>query len=113
MLPTIRNRRAPYEDNSRPRRDVTATGPRPGARSNGREAPTRLLYACRTWAMGGAQSILLTLIRRLPRDRFRVFIVPWRTYSVADHAFAAAAERAGATLTEPIAWFGWSSWSAA
>ncbi|MFN6978998.1 MAG: glycosyltransferase family 4 protein, partial [Gemmobacter sp.] len=71
--------------------------------------PTRLLYVSRTWAMGGAQSILLSLIRHLPARGFEIALVPWETGIEADAAFARAAAEAGATLTEPVRWDGWGS----
>lgn len=69
--------------------------------------PLRLLYVSRTWAMGGAQSILLSLIRNMPRDRFEILVTPWDTGIEADAVFAREAAQAGARLTEPIRWQGW------
>ncbi len=73
----------------------------------------RVLYLSRTWAMGGAQSILLALIGHLPRDQFEILVVPYDTGSAPDAAFAAAAEAAGARLTRPVPWRGWRSFPAA
>lgn len=69
----------------------------------------RLLYVCRTWAMGGAQSILLSLIRRLPPERFEILVAPWDAGIDADRTFASEAGRAGARLTAPLRWAGWRS----
>jgi glycosyltransferase involved in cell wall biosynthesis len=63
--------------------------------------------------MGGAQSIILSLIRSLPRDRFRILVAPWQAGIEADDVFADAAAAAGATLTGPIRWQGWRSLRAA
>jgi len=73
----------------------------------------RILYLSRTWAMGGAQTILLSLIRSLPRDAFEIVVVPFETGSVADRTFAEAAERAGATIVEPLRWRGFKDFAAA
>ncbi len=75
-------------------------------------APLRLLYVSRTWAMGGAQSILLSLIRHLPSRGYDIRVVPWDTGIEADSTFAAAAVSAGATLTEPLRWTGWHGFAA-
>jgi len=70
----------------------------------------KILYVSRTWAMGGAQSIILSLIRSLPKDRFQIYVAPFRTDCPADAQFEKEAAKAGATLTEPIDWRGWKSW---
>lgn len=75
--------------------------------STGHARPLRLLYVSRTWAMGGAQSILLSLIRAMPRDRFEILVAPWDTGIEADTVFAREAAQAGARLTAPIRWQGW------
>lgn len=57
--------------------------------------------------MGGAQSILLSLIRTLPRDRFEIWVAPWDTGLESDAVFAREAAAAGARITAPIRWQGW------
>lgn len=59
--------------------------------------------------MGGAQSILLTLIKSLPRDQFDIVVAPFDSAEPADAVFAKAALDAGATLTRPIPWRGMTS----
>lgn len=62
--------------------------------------------------MGGAQSILLSLVQHLPTRGFEIFVVPWDSGIEADATFAAAAAEAGARLTEPLRWTGWSGFAA-
>lgn len=79
----------------------------PGAKASTPVRPVRLLWVSRTWAMGGAQSILLSLIRHLPARGFEIAVVPWDAGVEADATFAAAAAAAGARLTAPLRWTGW------
>ncbi len=72
----------------------------------------RLLYLSRTWAMGGAQTILLTLIRSLPRSDFEIVLAPFSS-GEADQTFTEAAEKAGATIAEPVRWRGFRDWQGA
>ena len=61
--------------------------------------------------MGGAQTILLSLIRSLPRDQYEIVVLPYDTGSEPDTAFARAAAEAGARLTTPLKWNGWRTWN--
>jgi glycosyltransferase involved in cell wall biosynthesis len=84
-----------------------AAAPEAGTAGAAGARPARLLWVSRTWAMGGAQSILLSLARHLPARGFEIALVPWATGIEADAAFARAAAAAGARLTEPLPWTGW------
>lgn len=86
---------------------------RPEAQRQESAVARRILFVSRTWAMGGAQSILLTLIKSLPRDRFEIVVAPFETGEAADAMFTKAATAAGAVVTSPIPWHGMTSWNAA
>ena len=73
----------------------------------------RLLYLSRTWAMGGAQTILLTLIQALPRERFTIVLAPFDSGGEADATFTRAAADAGAEIAEPVRWSGFRDWRGA
>ncbi|KPF64342.1 hypothetical protein IP69_18375 [Bosea sp. AAP35] len=73
----------------------------------------KILFVGRTWAMGGAQTILLSLIRSLPRDAVEIVVAPYDSGEEADRVFASMAAAAGACLAEPVPWRGWRSWPAA
>ncbi len=73
----------------------------------------KVLFVGRTWAMGGAQTILLSLISSMPRDAVEIVVAPYDSGEEGDRIFASTAATAGACLTEPVPWRGWRSWQAA
>ncbi len=64
-----------------------------------------LLYLVRTYAMGGAQTIVLQLIRNLPRNRFRIVTVPYAARGRGDEDFVAAVRVQGDEVAdERLVW---------
>ena len=72
-----------------------------------------VLYLIRTWALGGSHTIVLSLLRNLPCDRFRIIPVVYDSHSGGDEKFVAEAQRQGFEVApERIPWktrFAWRS----
>ncbi len=71
-----------------------------------------VLYLIRTWAFGGSHTIILLLLKHLPKDLFDITVVPYDTWTGADQQFITAAEKEGFTVAEDripwrsrMAWF--------
>ncbi len=64
-----------------------------------------VLYVIRTWALGGGHTILMSLMKRLPRDRFRILCVVYETPSGMDELLVRALQKEGlSVLDERIPW---------
>lgn len=73
-----------------------------------------VLYLIRTWAFGGSHTIILLLMRHLPKDLFNITVVPYDTWTGADQQFVRAAEKEGFTVAEDrIPWRSRTAWFAA
>ncbi len=66
------------------------------------QPPTRLnvLYLIRTWAFGGSHTIILLLLKNLPKERFNIVCVPYETPSDADESFVKEARRHGLSVSD-------------
>lgn len=61
--------------------------------------------------MGGAQTIILSLLRHLPQRGFEIIVAPYDTGHPADGEFLAAARKEGATIApESVPWRGPPDW---
>lgn len=61
--------------------------------------------------MGGAQTIILSLLRHLPRRGFEIIVAPYDTGHPADGEFLAVARKEGATIApDPMPWRGPPDW---
>ena len=73
--------------------------------------PMNVLYLVRTWAMGGSHTIILLLLKHLPRDRFNITVVPYDAHWGDDEKFAKTLAQRGHTVApERIPWksrFAW------
>lgn len=70
-----------------------------------------ILYLVRTWAIGGAHTIVFLLLKHLPRDRFNIICVPYATRSKSDEVFVTALERRGfAPPADRIPWMSRTDW---
>lgn len=58
-------------------------------------APVNVLYLIRTWALGGSHTIMLLLMRHLPKEQFHLIPVVYDSHSGGDEKFVEAAEREG------------------
>lgn len=73
--------------------------------------PVNVLYLVRTWALGGSHTIILNLLKHMPRDRFRLLPVVYDAHSGGDEKFSAALEREGhEVLPERIPWRSRRAW---
>ena len=70
-----------------------------------------VLYLIRTWALGGSHTILLLLLKYLPRDRYNIICVPYETASHSDDAFIEYLQKHGLSVAnERIPWLDRSNW---
>lgn len=70
-----------------------------------------VLYLIRTWALGGSHTIVLHLLKHLPRDRFNIVCVPYDTASHSDDAFIELLRKNGLEVAEErIPWHERSNW---
>lgn len=76
--------------------------------------PLNVLYLIRTWAYGGPHTIILFLLKHLPKDLFNITVVPYDTRSGSDQQFVDAAARQGhAVAPDRIPWRTRAAWFAA
>lgn len=71
-----------------------------------------VLYLVRTWELGGSHTIILLLLKHLPKDRFNIIVVPYDSFSGGDELFTEAVEKQGDVVSEDripwrsrMAWF--------
>ncbi|MBM3289478.1 MAG: glycosyltransferase family 4 protein, partial [Candidatus Hydrogenedentes bacterium] len=70
-----------------------------------------VLYLIRSWAFGGSHTILLTLMKHLPKDRYNVICVPYDTFSGLDEIFVEQARKRGLPPSdERIPWKARTNW---
>ncbi|NUM55909.1 MAG: glycosyltransferase family 4 protein [Candidatus Hydrogenedentes bacterium] len=73
--------------------------------------PRNVLYLIRSWAFGGSHTVLLTLMKHLPRDRYNVVCVPYDTFSGLDEIFIDQARKRGLPPSdERIPWKSRGNW---
>ncbi len=73
--------------------------------------PLNVLYLIRSWAFGGSHTILLTLMKHLPEDRFNIICVPYDTFSGLDEIFIEQARKRGLPPSdERIPWKSRGNW---
>lgn len=76
--------------------------------------PRNVLFLVRSWAFGGSHTILLTLMKHLPKERYNVILVPYDTFSGSDELFIEQARRRGLPPSnERIPWKSRSNWGVA
>ena len=76
--------------------------------------PVNVLYLIRTWAFGGSHTIILLLLKHLPKDRFNITVIPYETPSGTDRQFIDAARKEGHFIPDDrIPWDGRMDWFAA
>ena len=67
--------------------------------------PVSVLYLIRTWALGGSHTIIRLLLRHLPRDRFKIIVVPYDAPGRGDQDFIDSVRReSGDVAPERIPW---------
>jgi glycosyltransferase involved in cell wall biosynthesis len=73
--------------------------------------PRNVLYLIRSWAFGGSHTILLTLMKHLPKDRYNIICVPYDTFSGLDEIFVEQARKRGLPPSgERIPWKSRGNW---
>ncbi|MCC6795484.1 MAG: glycosyltransferase family 4 protein [Candidatus Hydrogenedentes bacterium] len=73
--------------------------------------PLNVLYLIRSWAFGGSHTILLTLMKHLPKDRYNIICVPYDTFSGLDEIFIEQARKRGLPPSEErIPWKSRGNW---
>lgn len=73
--------------------------------------PRNVLYLIRSWAFGGSHTILLTLMKHLPKDRYNIVCVPYDTFSGLDEIFVEQARKRGLPPSdERIPWKSRGNW---
>lgn len=73
--------------------------------------PLNVMYLIRSWAFGGSHTILLTLMKNLPKDRFNIICVPYDTFSGSDEIFIEQALKRGLPPSdERIPWKSRGNW---
>ena len=76
--------------------------------------PRTILFLIRSWAFGGSHTVVLHLMKHLPRDRFNVVCMPYDTFSGSDELFIEQVRRRGLPLVEDrVPWKSRSNWSKA
>lgn len=76
--------------------------------------PLNVLYLFRTWAFGGSATIVLLLLKHLPKDRFNVICVPFDTPARLDDALVREAEKRGLPIAQDrVPWPNRRSWGLA
>jgi len=70
-----------------------------------------VLYLIRSWAFGGSHTILLSLMKHLPIDQYRIICVPYDTFSGSDEIFIDQARKRGLPPSEDrIPWKSRGNW---
>ncbi|MBN2308394.1 MAG: glycosyltransferase family 4 protein [Candidatus Hydrogenedentes bacterium] len=70
-----------------------------------------VLFLIRTWAFGGSHTIVLHLLKHLPRDQFNIVCVPFRTRGKGDEEFIREARKRDLPLAdERIPWMSRRDW---
>src|SRR5437763_221561 len=70
-----------------------------------------VLYLIRTWALGGSHTIVLLLLKHLPRDRYNIICVPYETASRSHDAFIEYQRKTALDVAEErIPWRDRSNW---
>jgi len=70
-----------------------------------------ILFLTRTWALGGAQTLISMFIRHLPRDRFNIITVPYDAPGAGDQDFINSIRSQGDDVApDRIPWRHRSSW---
>ncbi|MCP4643127.1 MAG: glycosyltransferase family 4 protein [bacterium] len=73
-----------------------------------------VLYLVRTWEFGGSHTIVLHLLKHLPKDRFNIVCVPYEAFSKGDEAFVREAGKRGlAVADDRIPWRSRRDWGRA
>ena len=73
--------------------------------------PRNVLYLIRSWAFGGSHTILLTLMKHLPKDRYNIVCVPYDSFSGLDEIFIEQARKRGRPPSdERIPWKSRANW---
>ena len=67
--------------------------------------PANILYLARTWGVGGAQTLIGLMLRNLPRDEFKIIVVPYDAPEKAETEFLAFLRKQSIS-TCPIAFHG-------
>ncbi|MCC6490540.1 MAG: glycosyltransferase family 4 protein [Candidatus Hydrogenedentes bacterium] len=76
--------------------------------------PRTILFLIRSWAFGGSHTVVLHLMKHLPRDRFNVVCVPYDTFSGSDELFIEQVRLRGLPLAEDrVPWKSRSNWNKA
>jgi len=73
--------------------------------------PRNVLFLIRSWAFGGSHTILLSLMKHLPRDRYNIVCVPYDSFSGSDEIFIEQARKRGLPpADERIPWKSRGNW---
>ena len=73
-----------------------------------------VLYLIRTWALGGSHTIMLLLMKHLPKELFNITVVPYDTWTGTDQQFIKAAIKEGHAIPDDrIPWRSRTAWFAA
>jgi glycosyltransferase involved in cell wall biosynthesis len=76
--------------------------------------PANILYLARTWGVGGAQTLIGLMLRNLPRDEFKIIVVPYDAPEKAETEFLAFLRKHSIEyVSDRIPWSGLTSWSSA
>lgn len=75
---------------------------------------TNILYMARTWAVGGAQTLIGLMLRNLPRDEFRIIVAPYDASGKGEAEFLAFLGKHSIEYAQDrIPWNGFTSWGSA
>lgn len=73
--------------------------------------PRNVLFLIRSWAFGGPHTIVLALMKHIPKDRYNVICVPYDTFSGLDEIFIRQARAMGLPPSdERIPWKSRANW---
>ena len=76
--------------------------------------PVNVLYLARTWGVGGTHTLIGLMLRHLPREEFRIIVVPYDAAEKAETDFLAFLRKQSIEyVADRIPWSGISSWSGA